>query len=110
VLSTTKAKFTPEQFNSQGEIKFQEFKNFIHLDDILNKKLLVTDVAKRLGALDTSGNIIEFDTIDDALNQIGTFNKTQDDYVASIKRKGKKYFIDVEITNAENYLTQFKID
>jgi hypothetical protein len=46
-----------------------------------------------------------FDTIDDALNQIGTFNKTQEDYVATVKKKRSGYYIEVEVKNASNFLT-----
>ena len=109
-LGSVKAKFTAEQLNIQGEIKFSEFKDFIHLTEILDKKHQIEDVSKTLGALDSSGSIVMFDTIGEALNQIGTFNKTQEDYVATVKKKKSGYYIEVEVKNANNFLTQFKVD
>lgn len=109
-LSSVKAKFNADQLNIQGEIKFSEFEKFIHLTDILDKKHQIEDVSKTLGALDSTGNVVMFDTIDDALNQIGTFNKTQEDYVATVKKKRSGYYIEVEVKNASNFLTQFKVD
>lgn len=108
-LNDCRKNFTKEQFNIQKEIKFSEFKKFIKLDEILDKKHKVQEVARSIGALDANNKPIVYQSIEEVIAKLGDFNTAQHDYMATIKKTTKGFEINLDVVNAENYLDQFKL-
>lgn len=50
-------------------------------------------MAKSIGAIDTSGNVIEYDDIDTIVDRVIAFNDTNDDFKATIKFNPNKKFV-----------------
>lgn len=105
-LSKQKAlisKFTSKDFNSQGEIDFDSFIKKVDVKSMLDNKARLQNERESIGAIDSSGNKIAYDRVENILDVVTDYNDTHTDFKATIQYEAGKFYIDLNITNAENF-------
>lgn len=99
-----KAKFSPSDFNSQGELNASKVIEDLKVDDFIEVKDVIRDIERRLHAVDDSGNPVEYDTVSEIIDKVQDVNSQEDSkVVARIINNGSKYIISVQPKDDTNY-------
>lgn len=105
-----KKQFTTDQFNSQGEINAQELIKKFSLEDIINQKARLNSVAKSLGAIDSKNRILYYKDVEDIIQRVIDFNKSEENIKAYIKNAGDSYYIEVNTINSINFNSAYTLE
>lgn len=97
-------KFSPSDFNSQGELNASKVIKDLKVNDFIEVKDVIRDIERRLHAVDDSGNPIEYDTVSEIIDKVQEVNSQEDSkVVARIVNNGSKYIISVQPKDDTNY-------
>ena len=95
--------FTKKNFNSQGELRLDDFVKKFNLKDLIPEASILDYEKKALGAIDSHGNPIRYETPDEVLDKVLDYNDSHDRFKATISYDDGKYIIKVDRTNAGNF-------
>lgn len=99
-----KEKFSSSDFNSQGELNSSKVIEDLNVRQYIEIDSLVRDTENRLNAVDSSGNPVEYNTVEEIIDKVQNVNSQQDSrVVARIVNNGSKYIISVQPKDDTNY-------
>jgi hypothetical protein len=70
---------------------------------MLDNKARLQNERESIGAIDSSGDKIAYDRVENILDVVTDYNDTHTDFKATIQYEAGKFYIDLNITNAENF-------
>lgn len=94
---------THSDFNNQGELKTDILMQALNVQKLIDSSTKIEEEALKLKAIDSDKHIVYINDIDSRLQEIINYNKNNEEFKASIKHNDQGYYIDVDITNAENF-------
>ena len=98
-----KQKFSPSDYNSQGELDSRKVIEELEVNKLVEMNSLIADAERTLKAVDSTGDTIEYSSINDIIDRVQNFNSNNSNLVAKIQRKGDKYTIQVQPKDDTNF-------
>ena len=98
-----KQKFSPSDYNSQGELDSRKVIEELEVNKLVEMNNLIADAERILKAVDSTGDTIEYSSINDIIDRVQNFNSSNSNLVAKIQRKGDKYTIQVQPKDDTNF-------
>lgn len=97
------AQFSKKEKNSQGEVRSDDFIRKFKLRDFVAKTDEVKAERTDIGAIDSKGNPIEYDTPDELFDRVKEYNETHSRFKATIAYDNGKFVIKLDRVNAGNF-------
>ena len=89
--------------NSQGEHVAKDVMSFLKVNTILTERSkILTEEAKQYGFVDDSGNVISFDSADEAYQKAEDFNNTHQWRIASVRMFNDQYQVILQEKTSDN--------
>jgi len=99
-----KEKFSPSDFNSQGELNSATVISDLKVDDYIEVKDLIRETERALHAVDNSGNPVEYNTVSEIIDKVQKINAEESSrIVARIINNGSKYIISIQPKDDTNF-------
>lgn len=90
------------EYDENNEPTFESLNKVLNIKDLMQGKLTLKGDKITLGAVDTKGNPITYNTQSEIIDKVNNFNKENTDKVAQITQNEKGYNIIVDYKNEEN--------
>ena len=97
--------FTKKELNSQGEPSLKAFSRVVPIDDIMRSFSTLQEEKRSIGAIDSNNKTKYYNTPDALFQRVVDYNREHSTYQATIKHSNNGFYIDLNVTDASNYIT-----
>ena len=99
---TFKSSFTNLDTDENGEVTIEALQSVVNLDTIYEEPDNISVLERKIGAKDSQGNDILYDSIFNIIGSVNSFNMNNPNHTAIIYRRDGKYGIKIEEKDSNN--------